>query len=113
MNKTVPKKNKSKKAKWSSEEALQIAKEQREVKSKGERKRHIQLNAGFQRPAWRDEKAFFNEQCIKLGENNRRGKTRDIFRKTGDIKGTFYPKMVTIKGVNGRDLVDAQEIKKR
>ena len=85
MNKTVPKKNKSKKAKWSSEEALQIAKEQREVKSKGERKRHIQLNAGFQRPAWRDEKAFFNEQCIKLGENNRRGKTQENWKYQGNI----------------------------
>ena len=112
-NKITPNKKKSKNAKWSSEEALQIAKEQREVKSKGKRKRHIQLNADFQRPAQRDEKAFFNEQCIKLGENNRRGKTRDLFRKTGDIKGTFYPKMVTIKDINGRDLVDAEEIKKK
>ena len=92
---------------------LQIIKERREAKNKGERERHIQLNADFQRPAQRDEKAFFNEQCIKLGENNRRGKTRDLFRKTGDIKGTFYPKMVTIKDINGRDLVDAEEIKKK
>ena len=113
MNKTVPKKNKSKKAKWSSEEALQIAKEQREVKSKGERKRHIQLNADFQRIAWRDKKAFFNEQSIKLEENNRRGKIRDIFRKTGNIKRIFCPKMGTIKERNGRDLVEAEEIKKR
>ena len=89
--KTIPKKKKSKKAKWSSEEALQIVKEQREVKGKGERKRYIQLNADFQRPAQRDEKVFFNEQCIKLGENKRRGKTRDLFRKTR-YQGNVLPK---------------------
>ena len=92
---------------------LTIAQEQREVKSKGERETYIQLNADFQRTAQRDEKAFFNKQCIKLGENKRKGKTRDLFRKTGDIQGTFYPKMGTIKDTNGRDLVDAEEIKKR
>ena len=96
VTKTIPKKKKYKKAKWFSEEALQIAKEQREVKSKGERKRHIQLNSDFQRIAWRDKKAFFNEQSIKLEENNRRGKIRDIFRKTGNIKRIFCPKMCTI-----------------
>ena len=74
---------------------------------------YIQLNADFQRTARRDKKAFFNKQCIKLGENKRKEKTRDLFRKTGDIKGTFYPKMGTIKDTNGRDLVDAEEIKKR
>ena len=111
-NKTIPKKKKSKKAKWLSEEALQIAKERREAKSKGERERYIQLNADFQRKARETRQAFFNEQCIKLQEN-RRGKTRDLFRKTGDIKGTFHPKMDTIKDRSGRDLVDSEEIKKR
>ena len=83
--------------KWLSEEALQIAKERRDTESKGERERHIQLNTDFQRTSQRDKKAFFNEQCIILEENNRRGKTRDIFRKIGDTKGTFCPKMGTIK----------------
>ena len=96
-----------------SEEALQIAKERRERKSKGERERYIQLNADFQRTAWRDKKAFFNEQCIKLEEKNRREKTRDLFRKIGDIKGTLCPRMGTTKDRNGRDLVDTDEIKKR
>ena len=83
------------------------------MKSKGERKRCIQLNTDFQNTAQRDKKAFFNEQCIKLEENNRRGKTRDLFRKIGNIKGIFCPKIGTIKDSNGRDLVDAEEIKKR
>ena len=83
------------------------------MKSKGERERYIQLNTNFQRTAWRNKKAFFNEQCIKLEEKNRRGKTRDLFRKIGDIKGTFCPKMDTIKDRNVRDLVDTEEIKKR
>ena len=113
MNKTIPKKKKNKKAKWLSEEALQIAKEKREVKSKGGRESYTQLNAEFQRIARRDKKTFFNEQCIKLEENNRRGKARDLFRKTGNIKGIFYPKMGTIKDRNSRDLVDAKEIKMR
>ena len=82
------------------------------MKSKDERERHIHLNADFQRTAQR-EKAFVNEQCIKLEENNRRGKTRDLFRKTRDIKGTFCPKMGTRKDKNGRDPVGAEEIKKR
>ena len=112
-DKTVPKKKKSKKAQWLSEEDLQIAKERREVKSKGERERYIPLNAEFRRKARRDEKAFFNEQCIKLEENNRRRKTRDLFRKIGHIKETFCPKMDTVKDINSRDLVDAEEIKKR
>ena len=81
MNKTIPKKKKSKKAKWLPEEALQIAEERREVKSKGERKRYTQLNTEFQRIARRDKKAFFNEQCLMIDENNKRGKTRDLFRK--------------------------------
>ena len=111
--KPIPKKKKSKKAKWSSEEALQIAEERGDAKSKGERERYIQLNAEFQRITMRDKKAFFKEQCIKTEENNRRGETRDVFRKTEDIKGTFCPEMGTIKDRNSRDLVDAEEIKKR
>ena len=107
------KEKKSKKAKWLSEKALQIAEERREAQSKGERERYTQLNAKFQRTAWRDKKAFFNEQCIKLEENNQWGKTRYLFRKTGDIKGTFCPKMSTIKDRIGRNLVDAEEIKER
>ena len=83
------------------------------MKSKGERERYTQLNAKFQRTAWRDKKAFFNEQCIKLEENNQWGKTRYLFRKTGDIKGTFCPKMSTIMDRIGRNLVDAEEIKER
>ena len=112
-NKIIPKKNKSKKAKWLSEEALQIVEEQKEVKSKGERERYIKLNTDFQRTAQRDKKAFFSEQCIELEDNNRRRKTRDLFRKVGDIKGAFCPKMSMIKDINYRDLVDAEEIKKR
>ena len=77
MNKTIPKKKKSKKAKWLSEEVLQIVEEQNEVKSKGERERYIQLNAEFQNKTRRDKKAFFNEQCLITEENNRKGKTRD------------------------------------
>ena len=81
------------------------------MKSKGERERYIQLNADFQSTAQRDKRAFFNEQYIKLEENSRRGKTRDLFRKIGDIKGAFCSKMGTIKDINGRDLIDAEEIK--
>ena len=99
-------------AKWLSEEALQIA-EEREAKGKGKRERYIQLNAEFQRIAGRDKKAFFNEQRIKLEDNSRRGKTRDLFRKIGNIKGTFRPKMSTIKDRNGRDLVNSEEMERR
>ena len=83
------------------------------MKSNGERERYIQLNAEFQRTAQRDNKAFFNEQCMKLAEKNKRGKIRDLFRKTEDIKGTFHLKKGTIKDRNGRDLIDAKKIKKR
>ena len=93
-----------------SEEALQI-KERIKVKSKGERERYIQLNSDFQRTAQRDKKAFFNEQCVKLEGHSRRGKPRG--RKIGNIKGAFFPKMDIIKDINGRDLLDAEEIKKR
>ena len=112
VNKNIPKKKKSKNAKLLSE-ALHIAEEKREAASKGERERYIQLSAEFQRIVRRDKKVFFNEQCIKLEENNRRGKNRDLFRKIGDIKGIFCPNMDTIKDRKSRDLLDAEEIKKR
>ena len=83
------------------------------MKSKGERKRYIQLNTNFQRTAQRDKKAFFKKQCVKLEENNRKGKTRELVRKTGYIKGIFCPKMGTIKDINCRDVADTEEIKKR
>ena len=86
VKKTIPKKKKSKKANWLSEEALQTAEERREVKSRGERKRHTQLNVEFQRTARRDKKAFFNEQREEIEGNTRTAKRRDLFRKTGDIK---------------------------
>ena len=87
--KTITKKKKCKKAKWLSEEALYIAEERREVKGKGKRERYTQLNVELQRIARRDKKAFLNEQCKETEENNRTGKTRDLSKKTGDIKGTF------------------------
>ena len=112
MNKTIPKKKKSKKAKWFSEEALQIVEERRETKSKGERESYTQLNTELHRIARRDKKALFNEQCKEVEENNRRGKTRDLFRKIGNIKGTFRPKMSTIKDRNGRDPVNSEEMER-
>ena len=110
--KTIPKKKKCKKAKWLSEEALQIAEERREAKSKGERERYTQLNAEFQRKARRDKKPFLNEHCKEIEENNRMGKTEDLLKKIGDIKGTFHARM-DIKNRNGKDLTEAEEIKKR
>ena len=110
---TIPKKKKCKKAKWLSEEALQIAEERREVKSKGEREKYTLLNAQFQRKVRRHKKAFFNEQCKEVEENNRMGKTRDLFKKTGDIKGTFRARMGTMKDRNAKDLTETQEIKKK
>ena len=97
MTKTIPKKKKCKKAKWLSKEALQIAEKRREVKSKGERERCIQLNAEFQRIARRNKKALLNEQCKEIEENNRMGKTRDFFKKTGNIKGLFHARMGMIE----------------
>ena len=91
--KTIPKKKKSKKAKWLSEEALQIAEKRREEKGKGEKERYIHLNVEFQRKAWRDKKAFLSDQCKEIEENNRMGKTRDLFKKMRDTKGTFHAKM--------------------
>ena len=101
---TIPKKKKCKKAKWPSEEALQIAVKRREVKSKGEKERYTYLNAEFQRIARRDKKAFLSDHCKEIEENNRMGKTRDIFKKIRDTKGTFHAKMGSIKDRNGRDL---------
>ena len=96
-----------------SEEALQIAEKRREVKIKGERERYTQLNAEFQRTARRDKKAFLSDQCKEIEENNRMGKTRNLFKKAGVTQGTFYTKMGTIKDKNGKDLTEAKEIKKR
>jgi len=83
------------------------------VKNKGERERYIQINSEFKRTAQREKRTLFKEQCIKLEENNRRGKMRDLFRKIGDTKGTLHPKVGAVKERNGTDLVDAEEIKKR
>ena len=98
VTKTIPKKKKCKKAKWLSEEALQIAEKRREVRDKGERERYTQLNAEFQRIARRDKKVFLNEQCKEIEEknpnNNRMEKTRDLFKKIGNTKGTFHAKNV-------------------
>ena len=105
--------NKYKKAKWLSEEALQIAVKRREVKSKGERERYTHLNAEFQRIARRDKKAFLSDECKEIEENNRMGKTRDIFKKIRDAKGIFHAKMGTIKFRNGMNLTEAEDIKKR
>ena len=111
--KTIPKQKKCKKAKWLSEEALEIAVKRREAKSKGEKERYKHLNAELQRIARRDKKAFLSEQCKEIEENNRMGKTRDLFKKTRDTKGTFHAKMGLIKDRNGMDLTEAEDIKKR
>ena len=107
-----PQKKKWKKAKWLSEEALQIAVRRREVKSKGEKERYTHLNEDFQRKARRDKKAFLGDQCKEI-ENNRMGKTRDLFKKIRDTKGTFHTHMGSIKERNGRDPIEAEDIKKR
>ena len=104
---------KCKKAKWLSEEALQTAVKRREAKSKGEKQRHKHLNAEFQRTARRDKKAFLRNECKEIEENNRMGKTRDLFKKIRDTKGTFHAKMGSIKDRNGMDLIEAEDIKKR
>ena len=103
---------KCKKAKWLSEEALQIAVKRREAKTKGEKGRYKHLNAEFQRIARRDKKAFFTDQCKEIEENNRMGKTRDLFKKIRDTKGIFHTKMGSIKDRNGIDLTEAEDIKK-
>ena len=111
--KTIPMEKKCKKAKWLSEEALQIAVKRREAKSKGEKERYKHLNAEFQRIARRDKKAFLSNQCKEIEEKNRMGKTRDLFKKIRDTKGTFHAKMGSINDRNGRDLTEAENVKKR
>ena len=111
--KIIPMEKKCKKAKWLSGEALQVAVKRREVKSKGEKKRHKHLNAEFQRIARRDKKAFLSDQYKEIEENNRMEKTRDLFKKIRDTKGIFHAKMGTIKDRNGMDLTEAEDIKKR
>ena len=109
--KTIPKKKKCKKAKWLSEEALQTAEKRREAEGKGEKEKSIHLNAEFQRIARRDKKAFLNDQCKEIEENNRMGKTRDLFKKIRYTKETFHAKMGSIKDRNGMDLTEAEDIK--
>ena len=111
--KTITKKRKCKKAKWLSEEALQISEKRREAKSKGEKERYAHLSAEFQRIARRDKKAFLSDQCKEIEENNRIGKTRDLFKNIRDTNGTFHAKMGTIKDRNIMDLTEAKDIKKR
>ena len=110
---TIPKKKKCKKAKWLSEQALQIAEKRRKDKGKEKKERYIHLNADFQRITRRDNKAFLSEHCKEVEENNRMGKTGDVFKKIGDIKGTFLAKMGAIKDTNNMDLTEAEDIKKR
>ena len=108
-----PMEKKCKKAKWLSEETLQIAVKRREVKIKREKQRYKHLNAEFQRIAKRDKKAFLSDQCKEIEENNRMGKARDLFKKIRDTKGIFHAKMVSIKDRNGLDLTEGEDIKKR
>ena len=100
------------KAKWLSEEALQIAVKRREAKSKGEKERYTHLNAEFQRIARRDKKAFLSDQCKEIEENNRMEETRDLFKRIRDTKGTFHSKMGTIKDRNGMDLTEAEILRR-
>ena len=104
---------KCQKAKWLSEEALQIAVKRREAKSKGEKERYKYLNAEFQRIARRDKKAFLNDQCKEIEQNNRVGKITDLFKKIRDTKGTFHAKIGSINDRNGMDLTEAEDIKKK
>ena len=111
--KTMPKKKKCKKAKWLSEEALQIAVKRRKAKSKGEKERYTHMNIEFQRIARRDKKGFLSDQCKEREENNRMKKTRDLFKKIPrDTKGTFHAKMCTVKDRNGRDQTEAEILRK-
>ena len=110
--KTIPKRKKWKKAKWLSEEALQIAEKRREKKGKGEKERNTHLNAEFQRITRRDNKAFFSDQCKETEENNRMGKNKDLFKKIRDTKGTLHAKMGSIKPRSGMDLTEAEDIKR-
>ena len=113
MIKYIPKKKKCKKVKWLSEKNLQIADKIREAKGKGEKERYTHLNAEFQRIARRDKKAFLSDQCKEIEENNRMGKTRDLFKKIRDTKRTFHAKMGTRKNRNDMDLTEAEDINKR
>ena len=106
-------KRNAKKSKWLSGEALQIAVKGRKVKIKGEKERYKHLNAEFQRIARRDKKAFLSDQCKEIEEKNRMGKTRDLFKKIRDTKGTFHAKMATVKDRNCKDLTEAEEVKKK
>ena len=110
---TITMEKKCKKAKWLSEEALQIAVKRREAKSRGKKERYSHLNAEFQRIARRDKKTFLSDQCKEIEENNRKRKTRDRFKKIRDTKGTFLAKMSSIKDRNGMDITEAEDIKKR
>ena len=110
--KTIPMEKKCKKAKWLSGEALQIAVKRREAKSKGEKERYKHLNAEFQRIARRDKKAFLSNQCKEIDKNNRMGKTRDLFKKIRDTKGTFHAKMGSIKDRNGRELKEQNMLRR-
>ena len=111
-SKTIPKKKKCKKAKWLSEEALQIAGKRREMKSKGERERYTHLNAESPKIARSDKNAFLSVQYKEIKENNRMGKNRKLFKKIRDTKGTFHAKIDTIKDRSGMDLIEAEDIKK-
>ena len=104
--KNIPMEKKCKNAKWLSGEALQIAVKRREAKSKGEKERYKHLNAEFHRIARRDKKAFFSNQCKEIGKKNRMGKTRDIFKKIRDTKGTFHAKMGSIKDRRSLDITE-------
>ena len=110
--KTIPVEKKCKKAKWLSEEALQIAEKRTEAKGNGEKERYFHLNAEFQRIARRDKKVFLSDQCKEIDESNRMGKTRDLFKKIRDTRGTFQAKMGSIKDRNGMDLTEAEDIKR-
>ena len=111
MIKIIPKEKKCKKAKWLSDEGLQTAEKRREAKGKEKKERYIHLNAEFQRKARRDKKAFFSDQCKEIEENNKMGKTRDLFKKIRDAKGIFHAKMGSIKDRNRMDLTEAEHIR--
>ena len=111
-SRSSPRKRTAKKAKWLSEDALKIAQKRREAKGKGEKERYTDLNAEFQRIARRGKKAFLSDQCKEIEENNIMGKTRDLFKKIRDIKGTFHAKIGLIKDRNGMDLTEAEDIKR-
>ena len=110
--KIIPMEKKCKKAKWLSGKALQIAVKRREVKRKGEKERYEHMNAEFQRIPRTDKKAFLSDQCKEIEENKRMGKTRDLFKKTRDTKETFHAKMGSIKDRNGRDITEAETLRR-